>query len=73
MPKNAEQVRKESRPDQKVSAFFRPETVDRENRTVEVVFTTGEAGERYDWWDEVRYLESLEISESAIRAALVSR
>ncbi|WP_010322158.1 prohead protease/major capsid protein fusion protein [Marinobacterium stanieri] len=60
--------RKEQMPNLKGKAFFRPETVDRENRTVEVVFTTGEEGNRYDWWNDRHYLESLAVSDQAIRA-----
>lgn len=48
-------------------ALFKPESVNRENRTVEVVFTTGEPGERYDWWNDVRYIESLRVDAAAIR------
>jgi hypothetical protein len=60
-------TRKAQMPSLKGKAFFRPDTVDAENRTVEVVFTTGEEGERYDWWNDTRFLESLEVSEKAIR------
>ena len=58
--------RKEQMPKLSGSAFFRPETVDRESRTVEVVFTTGEAGMRQSWWSDP-YEESLEVSEKAVR------
>ncbi|SEG12444.1 prohead protease/major capsid protein fusion protein [Marinobacterium lutimaris] len=61
-------TRKEQMPNLKGKAFFKPDTVDHENRTVEVVFTTGEEGERYDWWNDSRFLESLEVSDKAIRA-----
>jgi hypothetical protein len=61
-------IRKEQMPNLKGKAFFRPETVDRENMTVEVVFTTGEEGLRYDWWNDTHFMESLEVSEKAIRA-----
>jgi len=60
-------IRKEQMPNLKGKAFFRPETVDRENMTVEVVFTTGEAGIRQSWWSDP-FEESLEVSEKAIRA-----
>lgn len=60
-------TRKEKMPNLRGKAFFKPETVDRENMTVEVVFTTGEAGIRQPYWSDP-YEESLEVSENAIRA-----
>lgn len=51
---------------QRVNGVVRPGTVDRENRTVEVVFTTGQEGRRWHW-DIGYYLESLEVSNRAIR------
>ena len=41
--------------------------IDEEARTVEVVWTTGAPGERYDYWTDTRYIEELEVSEKAIR------
>lgn len=60
-------IRKEKMPNLRGKAFFKPETVDRENMTVEVVFTTGEAGVRQSFWSDP-FEESLEVSEKAIRA-----
>lgn len=60
-------TRKEQMPNLKGKAFFRPETVDRENMTVEVVFTTGEAGIRQTWWSDP-FEESLEVTNKAVRA-----
>ena len=37
-----------------------------ENRTIEVVFSTGQSGKRYDWWEDEYYMEDLEISHEAI-------
>ena len=54
------------------TAKFKPETVDRENMTVEMVFTTGEAGIRQGWWSDP-YEESLEVSESAIRSERLNK
>lgn len=51
---------------QRINGIIRPETVNLENRTVEVVFTTGQEGQRWHW-DIGYYLESLEVSTSAIR------
>ncbi|VVP57173.1 prohead protease/major capsid protein fusion protein [Pseudomonas fluorescens] len=48
-----------------VRAAIRPETMNIENRTVEVVFSTGSRGLRWSW-EVGEYLEELEISESAI-------
>lgn len=42
-------------------------TVNEEDRSVELVFSTGAAVERYDWMSDTRYLEQLEISTKAIR------
>lgn len=42
-------------------------TVNEEDRSVELVFSTGAAVERYDWMADTRYLEQLEISKKAIR------
>lgn len=51
---------------QRMNGIVRPGTVNLENRTVEVVFTTGQEGQRWHW-DIGYYLESLEVSASAIR------
>jgi len=45
------------------------ETANDEDRSVELVFSTGAAVERYDWMKDTRYLEQLEISKKAIRVA----
>ena len=42
-------------------------SVNVEQRSVDVIFSTGAAVERMDWWTGKRYLEKLEISPSAIR------
>lgn len=59
-------TRKEKMPSLKGKAFFRPETVDRDNMTVEIVFSTGEAGLRASYWSDP-YEESLRIDDSSIR------
>ena len=43
-----------------------PDSVDDVNRTIELIFTTGEAGKRHHW-DIGEYMEELEISPGAIR------
>jgi len=50
----------------RVQATFRPDTINEKDRTVEVVFTTGQAGKRYDWGSDSYYMEELEISDQAI-------
>ncbi len=42
-------------------------SIDEADRAVDVVFSTGAPVERYDWSRDMRYLEALEISSSAIR------
>lgn len=45
------------------------DTIDTEERTIEVVWTTGATVQRYRWegWDVVEYDEELEVSDKAIR------
>ena len=47
-------------------AAVRPETVDEENRTVELTWTTGSKGRRYSW-DVGSYMEELDVSPEAVR------
>lgn len=47
-------------------AAVRPETVDIEARTAELVWTTGAQGRRWNW-DVGYYLEELEVSDSAVK------
>lgn len=47
-------------------AAVRPETVDTEARTVELTWTTGAQGRRWNW-DVGYYLEELEVSDTAVR------
>lgn len=47
-------------------AAVRPETVDIEARTVELVWTTGAKGRRWNW-DIGSYLEELEVSDDAVK------
>jgi hypothetical protein len=51
----------------RVQGSFRPSTVDIEKRTIEVVFTTGQAGQRYDFYNDVHYIEELEVNDFAVR------
>jgi hypothetical protein len=50
-----------------VRADVAPSTINIEKRTVEVVWTTGAKGLRYDWYNDTRYYEELEVTDSAIR------
>lgn len=47
-------------------AAVRPESVDIENRTVELTWTTGAKGRRWSW-DVGSYMEELEVSDVAVR------
>ncbi len=49
-------------------AAVRPESVDIENRTVELTWTTGAKGRRWSW-DVGSYMEELEVSDKAVRLA----
>ena len=51
---------------QRVQASFRPSTVNVEERTVEVVFTTGQGGRRYDRSTDTEFIEELDITRASI-------
>ncbi|AEI76545.1 peptidase U35 phage prohead HK97 [Cupriavidus necator N-1] len=42
-------------------------TVDRDARTVDLVWTTGARVQRYDWWNERYYLEELSLDPAHVR------
>ena len=67
MPKTNTVTTDVEMPQTRMHAEFRPESVDLEKRTVEVVMTTGQGGKRYDWRNGAYYIEELEVSEKAIR------
>jgi len=46
---------------------FRPSTLNEKERTVEIVFTTGEGGRRYDWYEGVEYIEELDVTPQSVR------
>lgn len=50
-----------------VRADFTPNTINIEKRTVELCWTTGSKGLRYDWYNDTYYYEELEVTEGAIR------
>lgn len=41
--------------------------VNAESRTIEVTWTTGAAGERFDWYSGTRYIEELVVDDRAVR------
>ncbi len=50
-----------------VRADFIPKSVDAEARTVEVVFSTGAAVTRHDWWTGKSFVEKLSIKSEHVR------
>tara|TARA_A100001391_G_scaffold101236_1_gene67283 strand:+ start:37 stop:1998 length:1962 start_codon:yes stop_codon:yes gene_type:complete len=61
------QHRKTELPMQLREASIVPATVNEELRTVDIVFTTGAAIRRYDWWDDEVYEESLSLDTGHVR------
>lgn len=49
------------------AADVRPESYQEEDNSIEVVWTTGAVGLRFDWWDGEYYLEELSLEEGAVR------
>lgn len=62
-----QQTRKHTMPSMRVNGEFRPDTVDLEARTMEVVFTTGQGGKRYDWYNDAEYIEELDVTPESVR------
>lgn len=48
-------------------ADLTPATVNEEQRTVEVTFSTGADVERYDWWTDKRWIERLSLDPKHVR------
>lgn len=48
-------------------AAVQSQTYSEENRTVELVWTTGAQVRRYDWWEDQAYFEELTVDEKSIR------
>jgi Caudovirus prohead serine protease len=48
-------------------AALAPDSIDEEQRSVELVFSTGAPVERYDWSSDTRYLESLSMESRHVR------
>ncbi|MEO3997189.1 HK97 family phage prohead protease [Mesorhizobium sp. CAU 1732] len=42
-------------------------TINVETRTIDVTWTTGAAGERFDWFSGVRYIEELAVDDKSVR------
>ena len=57
----------------RLGASFVPDSLDKEARTVEVVFTTGQGGKRYDWMNDIEYIEELEVTPQAVRTARLDK
>lgn len=54
-------------PPQVRTASFAPASVSDEQRTVDVVFSTGAQVKRYDWWRDESFLEELSLEPGAVR------
>jgi hypothetical protein len=50
-----------------IRAAFTPKTVNDQDRTVELIFSTGAPVERYDWQSGARYLEKLSLDPAHVR------
>jgi hypothetical protein len=48
-------------------AAFVPSTLDKENRTIEITWSTGAQVRRYDWWEDEYFIEELSMQPSAVR------
>ena len=48
-------------------ADVRPDSIDEDARTVEVVFSTGAGVMRHDWRSDTKYIETLSLKPSAVR------
>lgn len=48
-------------------AAVQSQTYNEENRTVELVWTTGAQVRRYDWWEDQAYFEELTVDDKSIR------
>lgn len=59
--------RKATMPSMRVNGTFRPDTVNVEERTIEVCFTTGQGGKRYDWYNDNEYIEELDVTTDSVR------
>jgi len=51
----------------RVEGSFKPDTYNKEDGTIEVVFTTGQSGLRFDYWNDVYYDESLRVDLDSVR------
>lgn len=54
-------------PPMSIRAEVAPRTIDEESRTVELVFTTGAAVRRYDFWSGKEYMETLSLEPDHVR------
>src|SRR4051794_26605329 len=49
------------------AADVRPDSYQEDVNSIELVWTTGAVGLRFDWWDGEYYLEELSLDEGAVR------
>src|SRR3954469_24466617 len=54
-------------PPLELRAIVTPRSVNAEARTVDLVFSTGAAVERYDWMSGTRYVEKLSLDPAHVR------
>lgn len=54
-------------------ASFKPDTYNKEDRTVEVVFSNGVRVKRYDWWNDEVFFEELSMERGAVRLERFNR
>lgn len=66
MPEQSKPIRRGSMPAQMRSAQIVPDSWDEEGRTIDLVWTTGAAVRRFDYWDGVAYDEVLLVSPEAV-------
>jgi len=57
----------------RLNASIVPDSLDKEARTVEVVFTTGQGGKRFDYYNDVEYIEELDVNPQSIRTARLDK
>ena len=60
------ETRKQTIPMQTRKAQFQPDTVNAESRTATMVWTTGAAVRRFDWWEGRAFYEELSLAEGHV-------
>lgn len=67
MPATSQQSEKKIAPMIQRAADVRPGSYQESDNSIEVVWTTGAEGLRFDWWDGEYYLEELSLEPDAVR------